>query len=96
MKNKSRKNSLIATAALSLLLGVQVAAFATPYNDGWIIGSLCVGQPTSCMGGMCFVKYAQTPSSCDWAACINGARDYYNQTHNPKLPQVACVVSESN
>jgi hypothetical protein len=88
MKNKSRKTSLIATAALSLLLGAQAIAVTAPYDKGWIIGSLCSDSstPNSCIGQMCWDLYKDSSNECDWYSCIAGGRAQWNTTHPGQTP----------
>jgi hypothetical protein len=88
MKNKSRKNSLIVTAVLSMLLGVQVVAFAAPYDEGWIIGYLCRNSstPNSCIGELCHNLFDTSPNECDIDSCIAGGRDKWNQAHPGSKP----------
>lgn len=86
-----RKNGLAVVCALSLLLSVQLSAFAwysTPGANGAEIAALCgqieniLRDPTECIQAKCSALYANVGQ---YGECIAAGEDSWAYSHRPPV-----------
>jgi hypothetical protein len=81
---KKRLNMRVVLASVSaLVLGVQVAALAQPFDSGWIFGSQCFAEGKTgqayidCLDAKCRNAFIGSGDPCAWYGCHNGGVAWY-------------------